>query len=112
MVEIENNQTAKYILGSFVKEISELVEIIFYFTDPKDSSLSITKQILMNITQGHCDDLEDDEDTENDTIVLALMVLDLLSAFIIIVKVVFLTVKGRRAKLEQNEGTTIALMNL
>ena len=43
----------------FVERVSKLVEITFWFADPEDFKSNIKKEILMNITDGHCDDLED-----------------------------------------------------
>ena len=46
-------------IAIFFERVSKLVEITFWFADPEDFKSSIKKAILMNITDGHCDDLED-----------------------------------------------------
>ena len=60
----------------FVERVSKLVEITFWFADPEDFKSSIKKEILMNFTDGNCDDLEDGSITDHaGTVVVVTIVL-------------------------------------
>ena len=70
----------------FVERFSKLVEITFWFVDPEDFKSSVKKEILMNITDGHCDDLEDGNITDHaGTLVIATILLMLLTITMMII---------------------------
>ena len=59
------NNPSENSIETFVERVSKLVEITFLFVDPEDFKSSINKEILMNITDGNCDDLEDGSITDH-----------------------------------------------
>ena len=100
MVQIKNNDQSIYNIGSFVKEVSELVEITFFFIDPEDSKSSIQKNILMNITEGHCDDLEDYETVDHVTIIVIIVMFVIMLSFTMTV----VTINRLKFKNENSEN--------
>ena len=87
-------------IASFVERVTKLVDIKLLFTNPEDITQSVEKHILMNITEGHCDDLEDGDKQDY----IAALVLSFVALLLLCITVVILLIK--RGKL-RNENSDI-----